>query len=64
MSINRNVEKPILVCTSEQAAIVSTMVMLKSSQWLGKNIVQNIGDSNSRKTCISKLTAGIWSEIT
>ena len=38
---------------------VSTMVMLESSQWLGKNIVQNADYKNSRKAWMGALAAGI-----
>ena len=40
-------------------SVVSTMVILESSQWLGKNIVQSTGKKNSRKTWIGILTAMI-----
>ena len=38
---------------------VSTTVMLESSQWLGKNIVQNPDYKNSRKAWMGALAAGI-----
>ena len=39
--------------------IVLTTVMLESSQWLGKNIVQNPDYKNSRKAWMGALAAGI-----
>ena len=36
-------------------SVVSTMVMWKSSQWLGKNIVQSTGQENSMKAWIGHM---------
>ena len=40
-------------------SIVSTGVMLESSQWLGKNIMRNIGQKNSRKAWIGAMSAAM-----
>ena len=40
-------------------SIVSTIVMCKSSQWPGKNIVRSAGKTNSRKAWTGALAAAI-----
>ena len=40
-------------------SFVSTLVMWKRNQWLGKNIVQSNGQKNSRKALIGVLADAI-----
>ena len=40
-------------------SVVSTIIMLESSQWLGKNIVWSTGLKNSRKAWIGALATSI-----